>query len=64
MISSKVPGPGYYYKFNKPTDELKQAVRDYIASFDQEEVANEAKVVFDFATALFEDIEKDVNSNI
>ena len=64
MISSKVPGPGYYYKFQGKTDELKQAIRDYIAQFDQDEVANEAKVVFDFATALFEDIEKDVNSNI
>ena len=64
MISSKVPGPGHYYKFQGKTDELKQAIRDYIAQFDQDEVANEAKVVFDFATALFEDIEKDVNSNI
>jgi len=64
IFGDKVPGTGFYYKFNTPAEELKQAIRDYLDKFPQEEVANEAKIVFDFASALFEDIGNEFNKNI
>lgn len=49
MISKRVPGSGRFYQFDKPIDELKQVVRLKL----NDDMADEAKICFDFATKMF-----------
>jgi heme oxygenase len=51
MISKKVPGSGKYYEFDKPK-ELANVIYDNI----NDDMADEAKKVFGFATKLFEEM--------
>ena len=51
MISKKVPGSGKYYEFDKPK-ELANIIYDNI----NDDMAEEAKKVFGFATQLFEEM--------
>ena len=51
MISKKVPGSGKYYEFDEP-EELAQSI--YIRLND--DIADEAKKVFDYATKLFKEM--------
>jgi heme oxygenase len=58
MIAKRVPGKGKYYQFGESPDLIKDAIR---AKLD-DELADEAKVCFDFATKFFEqmmDVVKD-----
>ena len=48
MISKKIPGSGKYYEFDKPK-ELANVIYDNI----NDDMADEAKKVFDYATKLF-----------
>lgn len=50
MIAKRVPGAGKYYQFGSDPDKIKQAIR---AELD-DSLADEAKVCFDFAAKLFE----------
>ena len=50
MISKKVPGAGKYYQFGDNPDKIKEAIR---AKLD-DSLADEARVAFEFATRLFE----------
>lgn len=50
MISKKVPGSGKYYQFGDEPEKIKEAIR---AKLD-DSLADEAKVAFDYATKLFE----------
>lgn len=50
MISKKVPGSGKYYQFGDEPEKIKEAIR---AKLD-DSLADEAKVAFEFATKLFE----------
>lgn len=50
MISKKVPGAGKYYQFGDNPDAIKEAIR---AKLD-DSLADEAKVAFEYATKLFE----------
>jgi heme oxygenase len=52
MIAKKVPGNGRYYKFNANVEELKNKLR---AKLD-DSLADEAKICFEFATELFQDM--------
>jgi heme oxygenase (biliverdin-producing, ferredoxin) len=54
MIAKRVPGEGRYYKFNKDTEQLKTIVRSKLNN----EMAEEAKVCFDFATKLFQQLDE------
>jgi heme oxygenase len=49
MISKRVPGNGKFYQFDKPVNELKEQVRSKL----HDNMADEAKVCFDFATKMF-----------
>ena len=51
MISKKVPGSGKYYEFDKPK-ELANVIYDNI----NDDMADEAKKVFGFATQLFKEM--------
>jgi heme oxygenase len=51
MISKKVPGEGRMYKFEDP-DSLKTAIRAKI----NDDMADEAKVCFEFATQMFKEM--------
>jgi heme oxygenase len=51
MIAKKVPGSGRYYKFENP-DVLKDAIRAKI----NDDMADEAKVCFDFAKEFFQEM--------
>jgi heme oxygenase len=51
MISKKVPGSGKMYQFENP-EILKMAIRERIS----DDMAEEAKVCFGFATDLFKDM--------
>jgi hypothetical protein len=51
MIAKKVPGAGRMYQFENP-EILKMAIRDRIS----DDMAEEAKVCFGFATDLFKDM--------
>jgi heme oxygenase len=53
MISKKIPGSGKYYEFDKPK-ELAKVIYDNI----NDDMANEAKKVFGFATKLFVEMGK------
>jgi heme oxygenase len=48
MISKKVPGSGKYYEFDKP-EELANSIYRNI----NDDMADEAKKVFEYATKLF-----------
>lgn len=52
MIAKRVPGSGKYYQFEGDLDEIKSKVR---AKLD-DSLADEAKVCFDFAARLFEEM--------
>ena len=52
MISKKVPGSGKYYEFDEP-DELANSI--YIRIND--DMADEAKKVFEYATKLFKEMD-------
>ena len=49
MIAKRVPGQGRMYKFDKGHDELKEIVRSKL----NDDMADEAKLCFDFATKMF-----------
>jgi len=49
MISKRVPGNGRFYKFKQDNDVLKAHIRSLI----NDDMADEAKLCFDFATKLF-----------
>ena len=51
MISKKVPGAGRMYQFADP-DALKAAIREKIS----DDMADEAKVCFEFATQMFKEM--------
>lgn len=50
MIAKRVPGSGKYYQFGDDPEKIKEAIR---AKLD-DSMADEAKVCFDFAAKLFE----------
>jgi len=50
MISKKVPGEGRLYQFETDVDSLKESIR----SRCNDSMADEAKICFDFATKLFQ----------
>jgi heme oxygenase len=50
MIAKRVPGSGKYYQFGNDPESIKEAIR---AKLD-DSLADEAKVCFDFAAKLFE----------
>lgn len=50
MLAKKVPGSGKLYKFDEPVDELKEKIRARL----NDSMADEAKICFDFATKLFQ----------
>lgn len=52
MIARKVPGKGLFYQFDKSHDELKAHIRSRI----NDDMAEEAKLCFDYATRLFQDL--------
>ena len=52
MIKKRVPGEGRYYQFSKPVDELKDLIRTKL----NDDMADEAKICFDFATRLFQEM--------
>ena len=49
MIAKRVPGEGRFYKFDKDHNELKEMVRARL----NDDMADEAKLCFDFATKMF-----------
>ena len=51
MIAKKVPGSGRMYQFAEP-DLLKQRIRDRIS----DDMADEAKICFEFATEFFKEM--------
>jgi len=53
MIAKRVPGLGKYYKFNDP-EGLKAAIREKLS----DDMADEAKVCFRFATELFQEMQE------
>ena len=50
MIAKRVPGNGRFYKFKQDNDELKAHIRSKL----NDDMADEAKKCFDFATKLFQ----------
>ena len=50
MISKKIPGSGLFYQFGDDPEKIKNIIRTKI----DDSMADEAKVAFDFATKLFE----------
>ena len=52
MIARKVPGKGLFYQFDKSHDELKAHIRERI----NDDMADEAKLCFDYATKLFQEL--------
>jgi heme oxygenase (biliverdin-producing, ferredoxin) len=54
MIAKRVPGSGKFYQFDKDHDELKELVRARL----NDNMADEAKVCFEFATQLFKEMEE------
>jgi heme oxygenase len=51
MIAAKVPGSGRMYKFENP-EILKMAIREKIS----DDMADEAKICFEFATQMFKEM--------
>ena len=54
MIAKKVPGSGTMYQFNEDVSVLKEKIR---ARLD-DSMADEAKIAFDFATKLFQQMQE------
>lgn len=54
MIAKKVPGEGLMYQFDGDTAELKAKIRERLT----DDMADEAKVCFDFATKMFQQMEE------
>jgi len=52
MISKKIPGEGRMYQFEGDIKEIKEAIR----SNTSDDMADEAKWVFESATALFKEL--------
>jgi len=52
MIAKRVPGEGRMYQFDGDTDEIKNRIRTKL----DDSMADEAKVCFDFATKLFQQL--------
>jgi len=52
MIAKRVPGSGRYYKFKQDDDFLKEHIRSKL----NDNMADEAKVCFDFATKMFQQL--------
>lgn len=52
MIAKRVPGRGLFYQFDRPVDELKEHIRSKI----DDSMADEAKLCFDYATRLFQEL--------
>ena len=52
IIAKRVPGSGKFYGFDRDIDDLKKVVREKI----NDEMAEEAKVCFDFAARLFQEL--------
>jgi heme oxygenase len=52
MIAKRVPGEGRMYQFEGDTDALKTAIR----AKTTDDMADEAKYVFESATALFKEL--------
>lgn len=52
MIKKKVPGSGTYYEFDGDIKDLKERIREKCS----DDMAEEAKICFDFATDLFKDM--------
>jgi heme oxygenase len=50
MLAKRVPGSGKMYQFNEPVEELKERIRARL----NDSMADEAKICFDFATKLFQ----------
>jgi len=50
MIAKKVPGPGIMYQFDDDVNVLKDKIRTRL----DDSMADEAKICFDFATELFQ----------
>ena len=55
MIAKKVPGSGTMYQFEEDVEILKEKIR---ARLD-DSMAEEAKIAFDFATKLFQQMDQD-----
>ena len=51
MIKRKIPGEGRFYQFEN-ANELKEKIRSMI----DDSMADEAKIVFDFATQTFKEL--------
>jgi heme oxygenase len=52
MIAKRVPGAGKYYEFDGDPNEIKNILRAKLS----DDLADEAKVCFDFATRFFEEM--------
>ena len=52
MIAKRVPGEGRMYKFEQSHDELKELIRAKLNG----SMADEAKLCFDFATKMFQQL--------
>lgn len=52
MISKKIPGEGRFYKFDGEVEDIKNKIREKLDN----SMADEAKVCFDFATKLFQEM--------
>lgn len=52
MIAKRVPGEGKYYQFDTDMDELKNKIREKL----DDDMADEAKVCFGFATRMFQEM--------
>lgn len=54
MISKRVPGSGKFYQFDQDHDELKEMIRSRI----NDDMAEEAKLCFEFATKMFQQLDE------
>lgn len=54
MISKRVPGSGKFYQFDQDHDELKEMIRSRI----NDDMAEEAKLCFEFATQMFKELDE------
>ena len=54
ILAKKIPGSGKMYQFDRSTDELKSIIRSKINN----SMAEEAKICFNFATDLFQELEE------
>jgi len=52
MIAKRVPGAGKYYQFGDDPEKIKEAIRSKL----DDSLADEAKVCFDFAAKLFDEM--------